>query len=59
MEEVKTPLGKLEEVKPSDLPKLQVMIRELILTVQSDDEFKRADRTANLICEALGVEDEN
>ena len=31
------------------------MIRELILAVEDDDKWNRAERVAGLICDALGM----
>ena len=51
-------IGKIEQLNSNNRPKIKVMIRELILAVEEEDKFKKADRVAGLICDALGMENE-
>lgn len=57
MEPPKMILGSINQLTTYDLPKLKVVIRELILAIDEEDRFKRADKAAGLICEALGVKE--
>ena len=50
-------LGKIEQLTVDNKSKVKVMIRELILAVEEQDKFKRADMIAGLICEAMGYDE--